>query len=155
MKKQRRFEPWPIGIIAFYSVFATTFIGFAIIVSSSLKFDLVSKDYYEKELRYEEHLQAVRRATALAHQPVIDVGQQVATVTLPDAWAADATDVRLVWYRPDNAKLDRIDALEFEQGVAETRLPQPGRWMVTLRWNLGDEEHLVEQHHILYGAKRP
>ena len=153
--QKRKLEPWPIAIAAFYGLFATFMIGFAVVISGE-NFDLVAPDYYAQTLTYEDHLAAVRRSAQLPAQPVIRVVEGECEVAFPEALRESVSEVELVWYRPDNAALDQTDALLVDEaGLSRSALPAPGSYKLTLKWKQGGLAYIVSRPQNVFGGGRP
>ncbi len=141
-------NPWPIAITGFFVVailFIVTFIAFAM----RQREDLVSADYYEREVRYQSRLDSMNRSQALAAQTVVtfEPAQQVIVITLPPAQTQGATG-NIHLYRPSDARLDRnvplaLDAAGIQRLDAKDL--RDGLWKVRLKWNVGGKEYFVDQ----------
>src|SRR6478736_2582202 len=81
-KSPRNF--WPASIVGFFVlaiIFLVTFVAWAM----RQREDLVSADYYEREVRYQQQLDSMNRSHTLAAQVVVtfDPAQQVIVISLP------------------------------------------------------------------------
>ncbi len=141
-------NPWPIAITGFFVVailFIVTFIAFAM----RQREDLVSADYYEREIRYQRQLDAMNHSQTLATQAVVtfEPAQQSIVITLPSAQTQGATG-NIHLYRPSDARLDRnvplaLDAAGIQRLDAKDL--RDGLWKVRLKWNVGGKEYFVDQ----------
>ena len=122
-------NPWPIAITGFFVIailFIVTFIAFAL----RQREDLVSADYYEREVRYQAQLDSMNRSQTLAAHAVVtfEPKRQTIVITLPVAQIQGATG-NIQLYRPSDARLDRdvplaLNAARTDSSVAEYgRLP--------------------------------
>lgn len=141
-------NPWPIAITGFFVIailFIVTFIAFAM----RQREDLVSADYYEREIRYQSHLDSMNRSQTLAAQAVVtfEPAQQAIVITLPAAKTQGATG-NIQLYRPSDARLDhelplalnaagiqRLDAKELRDGL----------WKVRVKWRFDGKDYFVDQ----------
>jgi hypothetical protein len=75
---------WPTSIVVFF-VLAITFIISFIVWAVRQRDDLVSADYYEREVRYQAQLDTLNRSQALAVTTVVtfEPAQQTIVITLP------------------------------------------------------------------------
>lgn len=139
---------WGVGIALIYSLFAigtTSFVVFAL----GQPVDLVSGDYYERSLTYDEQLRASERAEALGDAltlaPAAD-GRTI-VITIPASAAASARG-QVTLYRPADAKADRTERLAIDahgqQRIDVAGLPR-GRWIVQLQWRAGERDYYREQ----------
>lgn len=128
-----------------FVVLVLSFVAFAL----AQEVELVSADYYQREIAHQQHIDSVRRAQALpagmAWSVVKEGGQFVF------AFPADKIEGPLRGiihlYRPDNMRLDREYAIELDvqgrQGVAASDLAT-GVWRVKISWQQGVEGYYSE-----------
>jgi nitrogen fixation protein FixH len=146
---------WPASIVGFFAVaiiFLITFVAWAM----RQREDLVSADYYEREVRYQQQLDSLNRSQALATQVVVtfDPEQQVIVITLPGDASRDATG-RVHLYRPSDARLDRELPLALNaQGVQrlDAKALDHGLWKVRVKWNANGQEYFLDQPVIVTGV---
>ncbi|MBP9901541.1 MAG: FixH family protein [Verrucomicrobia subdivision 3 bacterium] len=145
-------NPWPIAITAFFVtaiLFFIAFIGFAM----RQREDLVSTDYYEREIRYQSQLDSMNRSQSLAAQAVVtfEPAQRAIVITLPAAQTRGATG-SIQLYRPSDARLDRNVALALNaegiQRLDARELPD-GLWKVRVKWSADGQDYFVDQPVIL------
>lgn len=131
-------NPWPWGIGIFIGCFAIAMTGF-VIWSLQHRQDLVATDYYERELLQQGIIERTARAQAEGATPLrYDAEGKALRVELP----ADSTRIELALYRPSDAKLDEVRALEAVDGapiISGTERLAPGLWRATLEWTRRDE----------------
>jgi len=141
-------NPWPIAITGFFVVailFILTFIAFAM----RQREDLVSADYYEREVRYQRQLDSMNRSQSLAARAVVtfEPAQQTIVITLPAVQTQGATgDIHL--YRPSDARLDRHLPLALNaEGIQRLDAKQlrDGLWKVRVKWVAEGKEYFVDQ----------
>jgi hypothetical protein len=131
-------NPWPYAIIFYFIVFITaiaTWITFAV----RNDHELVRKDYYEQELKFQADIDGQARAATTQVSVDYDSATQRVTVSLP----AGAAKGAIYFYRPSNAKLDRQIELAIDKGsqsVDVTRF-ESGLWKVRLIWTTDGVEY--------------
>ncbi len=96
---------WALGIIVLYGSFALFALGF-LFFSTFQRVELVAPDYYDREVRYQDHIDKVHRTAEL---------------TEGLSWEFDSTEIRLqfptslegrqiagtvTFYRPSDSQLD-------------------------------------------------
>src|SRR4051794_3525376 len=103
---------WPYGIITAFAIFISGTVGL-VVLACSQKVDLVSSDYYEQEIKFQNHLDRLQRTRDLGVQGVIayDLSKQRITISLPAEQIRRAISGRIQLYRPSTAGLDRQVAL--------------------------------------------
>ncbi len=141
-------NPWPIAITGFFVV-AIIFIVIFIAFAMRQREDLVSADYYEREVRYQRQLDSMNRSQSLAAQPVVtfEPGPQVIVITLPAGQTQGATG-SIHLYRPSDARLDRNVPLALnEEGIQrlDARDLRGGLWKVRVQWQVGGKDYFVDQ----------
>lgn len=146
---------WPASIIGFFTV-AIIFLGSFVVWAMRQREDLVSVDYYEREVRYQQRLDSMNRSHALATQVVVtfDPAQQVILVTLPADETRGATG-RVHLYRPSDSRLDRELPLALNpEGVQrfDVKDMATGLWKVRVIWNVAGKEYFLDQPVIVTGA---
>ena len=146
VKKKSR---WGIGIAVVYGVFMLCVIG-VVIASRFQQVDLVSRDYYDKEIKYQDHIEKVKRSQAVEKQIAIEniAGEKALIVRLPAGVAASAATGKLKLFRPSNASLDRSFDLKFDamaaQRVEYGQLAR-GLWKIKLDWQVDTLMYYQEQ----------
>jgi hypothetical protein len=137
---------WPAGIIATFVLFIAGTVGL-VILSARNHVELVSPDYYERELRYQEQINRRERTQALKDPARVsyDAAQGSIVVALPAAQARVAKG-RIQLYRPSDARLDRDLPLALDvngiQRLDAKRL-HAGPWNIRVQWNVDGEEFFL------------
>jgi nitrogen fixation protein FixH len=140
---------WPLGIVVSCALFAAAMVGFAVF-SGFQGVDLVTEEYYEKELRYQGQIDAERRAKALT-DPVKVVYSSAADrlrVMLPADHVQTGLEGTLNFYRPSDAALDfEVPLAPDAQGhqVIDTSGMKNGLWKVEMQWVLEGERYSTEE----------
>lgn len=146
MKKLR--WHWGFGIAAVYLLFAAATVGFAVFAMEQ-RVELVSADYYQRALQYDQRMAAEANAAAL----------DGAFRAEP---AADGRMIRLIWsaaqpargggvvslYRPSDSTLDRSwPVAPDDRGAQQLSLAglPAGRWLLQVQWRAGGRDFYVEQ----------
>lgn len=143
---------WPLAITTFFTL-AVIFLGSFVVYALRQREDLVSANYYENEIRYQQQLDLLNRSQAVAAQVVVTyepVANQI-VITLPAAQAHGAAGkIRL--YRPSDASLDREFLLALDAASAQqldaTKL-QPGLWKIRVQWTANGQEYFIDQRVIV------
>ena len=141
---------WPHAIIATFVLFAG-YIGYMVQQAMRTSVDLVSTDYYQQELAYQQRMESVARTAALPApvQVTHDRAAQRLTLQLPPALASQAVQGTLHFFRPSDEKLDFT--LPFaptgdsaQQQLSTSRLA-PGRWRLRLDFTAGGKQYFVDK----------
>lgn len=148
-------NPWPIAIIAFFILFAT-FLATFVVWALGQKQDLVTENYYENEVRYQEQLDRLNRTQAQAGQTAVtfDAARNCIVISLPVAQAQGASG-RIHLYRPSNAKLDLEVPLAINAGGMQTldaKAMAAGLWKVRIEWIVNGQEYFFDQAVVVTGG---
>lgn len=148
-------NPWPIAIIAFFIVFAS-FLATFVVWALGQKQDLVTENYYEQEIRYQEQLDRLNRTQAQAVQTTVtfDAVRHCIVINLPAAQAAGASG-KIQLYRPSNARLDHEVPLAINAGGMQTldaKAMAAGLWKVRIHWSVNGQDYFFDQAVVVTGA---
>ncbi len=152
---KRRWDPWPVSIIAFFSV-AIAGLATFIVFCNRHPADLVAENYYEQELRYQGQMERNQRAreSAAAAKVNYDSAAGVITVALPGRGASAPVAGTITLYRPSSVKLDRELKLEPDASglqKVDARSLEPGLWAVRVSWTAEQQEYYVEEKIVVRG----
>ena len=143
---------WPVAIITFF-ILAVLFLGTFVIWALRQREELVSANYYENEILYQQQLDLLNRSQAIATQVVVTyepTANQI-VITLPAAQAQGATG-KIHLYRPSDASLDRDFPLTLNADGAQqldAAKLQPGLWKVRVQWTANGQEYFIDQRVIV------
>jgi len=146
-------NPWPIAIAAYFAVFGLFIVAFTIYATSQ-RTDLVGRDYYDQEIRFQQQLDCLNRTQPIHAQVSVtyDALQQSVIIAVPAAHARAQISGRIHFYRPSDASLDRDFRLAFKpdglQRVDAKKLPI-GLWKVRVQWTVNGQEYFFEQPLII------
>jgi nitrogen fixation protein FixH len=143
-----RIEPWPIGIAGFFAVLISALATWAVVAQRNRE-ELVSPDYYEQEVAYEQQINRLRRSAhagvSIGHVP----GGQGGVIRI--AWPTNSLPAdgpgRVRLYRPSESALDRELPLAVgADGVQniDTGSLKPGLWKVRVHWGPEDAGYYAE-----------
>jgi hypothetical protein len=151
-----RWNPWPVSIIAFFTVAIVgcgTFVAFC----SRHPADLVASDYYEQELRYQGQLDRLQHTQQGAQSAAVeyDASRKVITVSLPSVQQKADLQGTIQLYRPSAMNLDREIKLEVDakgiQVIDASKL-LPGLWKVRVSWTTDRKDYFTDQK-VVIGSK--
>jgi hypothetical protein len=149
MKPARNF--WPLGIILTFVIFISGTIGL-VVMAFSQKVDLVSEDYYEQEIKFQNRLDRLGHTQHLGATVAYEAAAKQILIRLPDSQAGQAVTGRIQLYRPSAAGLDRELALNPDQTGAQSLDAgslRPGLWKVRITWNVGKQEYFLDQQIVV------
>jgi nitrogen fixation protein FixH len=150
---QSRRSLWPYAIGGYF-VLAITGIAIFVTWAVSQNMDLVRSDYYEHEILFQRHIDAVNRTRPLGDQVAITFNADARAILarIPAAHVATQLSGRVHLYRPSDAKLDRHVELkpgaDGEQSIDAAQLAS-GLWKVRVEWTTNREEYVFERSLII------
>ena len=136
---------WPISIIGFFIVAIAGCVAF-IAFCNTHSVDLVAKDYYEQEVRYQSQMERVQRTITEGAPLSINYspGSNYVTLTVSKAHQSQGLTGSIHLYRPSAAKEDRTFPLQLnsdgKQTIGTAGLV-PGLWKLQVQWTAGGKEY--------------
>ena len=145
------FNPWPYGIIVF---FILLFCGLAtvVVIAATHRESLVSGNYYEQEIRFQNHIDGVARAQQAGATLAFDAATSRFTIALPVAQLGSDLSGQIELYRPSAAGLDRRIRLQPDaRGVQTLDLAglTQGLWVVRVSWNRGKLDYFLDRKIVI------
>ncbi len=133
-------------------VFVVFFIAIFTVVYKSTDRDvnLVTTDYYEKEIAYEEQIIKIRNVKKLKALPKVayQSNGQIAQLQFPPALAKNFNEGEIHFFRTSDSKLDfKLKIILNENGTQSYDLSgkKEGRWKVNLDWKSDQIPYYMEQ----------
>ncbi|MDB5267798.1 MAG: nitrogen fixation protein FixH [Hymenobacter sp.] len=139
---------WPYAIVAVFVLFAI-YIGSMVYRAMQTDVNLVSADYYQKELAHQQRMEAVARTAALLTPVQIrhDATSRQLVIKLP-ATLAGQMQGQVHFFRPSNGALDFAlplqPAADLRQSINTSKMAA-GFWRVQLDFTAGGQAYFVEQ----------
>ncbi|MDP1675845.1 MAG: FixH family protein [Bacteroidota bacterium] len=137
---------WGFGIVVSFILFAlATFVMVYISVSTNV--DLVTEDYYEKELKYQQHIDLVKRTSALTQNIDINITETNIILKYPNLGAPSAYSGVVYFFRPSDKRGDfqknvGIDSTYMQSFSTEQM--QQGLWRAKIFWSVDKKEYYSE-----------
>ena len=152
----RSWNPWPICIIAFFTV-AIIGCGTFITFCSRHPADLVAADYYEQEIRYQSHIARLQHAQQPAARAMVtyDAKTKLISIALPLNYPQTKASGTIQLYRPSATNLDRqLKLAPDEHGLQTINASSllPGLWKVRVSWTADEKDYFLDEK-IVIGAK--
>jgi hypothetical protein len=141
-------KSWPVGIAIIYISFVLLLVAF-VIFSSFQQVDLVTDDYYDEELKYQQQINRINRAQDLS-KPVIwrhDNSNNVLTLSFPSELESHKVKGNILFFRPSDAKQDKLTALNLTSENIQTISTEnlsSGFWKLKIFWKVDQTEYYKE-----------
>jgi nitrogen fixation protein FixH len=141
------FNPWPGGIIVFF-ILLLCGIATAVVIATTHRESMVSENYYEQELKFQDQIDSAARAQKCGAAVRLDRREDTLVVALPAAQLAQKLSGAIEFYRPSSPDLDCRFPLapnaDGSQAVDVSKL-KAGPWRVRVKWAAGGENYFLEQ----------
>jgi nitrogen fixation protein FixH len=140
---------WGTGIVLAFIGFIGFILYFVILASTGENSDhhLVTEDYYQEELVYQNEIDAEANAKNMAPGFQINKSEEGLLIEIPEALRFKDLHGTLSLYRPSNKHLD----FDLDISLSNSHLLIPderlldGRWDIKLRWSEEDKNYLVKK----------
>lgn len=136
---------WGKGIILVFAVFM---IGIGVMVYKSMtkNIDLVSQNYYEKELKYQEQINKINNTNSLQEGLIIEYNGNQIIINYP----ADKNNIsgEISFYKPSDAKDDfkvNVEPGSDMKQVFITEKLTKGLWKVQVNWVMDGKDYFNEE----------
>ncbi len=140
---------WSTGIIASFLGFGA-FIGILVSVCIRQDISLVSKNYYEEELQYEDQIKRIRNTSQLSQKPTVSIVNNTVQIQFADGENPERCIIE--FFRPSDHTLDKqFTITEWSGHIShlETNAMPKGLYHVKIRWKSNDRDYFLEQPIIL------
>jgi Uncharacterized protein conserved in bacteria len=133
-----------IAFVLFASLMATL-----VYVCVKQDVNLVTKNYYQEELKHQGKMDRIQNANELVHQPTISFQAGSLQVVYPEFSKIEEGQLKLV--RPSDPSLDANFNLTSTEETQNFKLEvwQKGLYRVSMRWKMDGKEFYVEKVMVL------
>ncbi|MBI9033758.1 MAG: FixH family protein [Bacteroidales bacterium] len=138
---------WGHGIVLGIVIFIG-FILTLVFMSSQHKVNLVSKDYYPKELKHQEQMMRIRNTEIFKEEFVIEKMDEHIRVEFPDHFRNKSISGIIHFFRPSDYEMDQTYRIELnEKGIQKFKTSTfvKGKYILKINWRLDDMEYYFEQ----------
>lgn len=137
---------WGTGITLVYTTFAVAIISF-VVYSFKQRIDLVTPDYYAKELIFQEQIEKEQRTRALAEPLSWERNENTITMQFPTISGISRYSADIQFFNPANASLDHRVSVTADAGrkalISLNKL-QSGRYTMKVNWTGGSTKYYSE-----------
>jgi hypothetical protein len=141
---------WGTKILIVYIVFVMGIV-FMVFKSSTQNTDLVTTDYYAKELKYQEKIDEVKRTDALSAPLEYSVKDNAITILFPKDFAGKQLEGEAVLYCPSDEKKDLKKNFSLKDESLQMKIPAGSRGLYELHvsWQDGGVSYYFEKKIII------
>lgn len=138
---------WGTGIAALYIVFVVGMIGL-VMGTMQHRVELVTPDYYAKELVFQEQIDKVNRTSTLKENAKIRFVNNTIHIHFPEAFASGSLGGEINLFCPSNSDNDKIIPVNVsdtnEQIIELDGIPS-GKYILKLDWEGAGQTYYAEQ----------
>jgi len=137
---------WGYKLMLTFIVFATM-MGYMVYRCFGNNSELVEKEYYKSELRYQHTIDGIGRADSLSTSPVIQQSGGNLQLQLPEEMKNRAVSGSIVFYCAYDATKDRKIILAVDNNGMQQlgNTVRPGIYTVKIDWNIEGKNYYAEK----------
>lgn len=137
---------WGTKILILYIVFIIGIL-FMVFKSSTQNTDLVTVDYYARELKYQEKIDEVKRVTALSAPIEYTINNNSLIIQFPKDFAGKKLVGELILYCPSDEKKDLKKNFSIQDESLQMSIPvgNKGLYELHLSWQDGEVTYYFEK----------
>ena len=138
---------WGTGIVIALVVMIG---GMIYLVSIAVRqdYDLVDKDYYQKSVNYQQHIEEVKNTEALAEKIKFDQSADTLKMMFPDLGNIPEYSGEIHFYSPVEEKRDETITLKLNGNFSQSiglRSLKSGRYTVKINWSANKVSYYQEE----------
>ena len=141
---------WGNKLIIVFILFAGL-IGTMVYKAVNTKFDLVSKDYYKDELRYQDKIDGKQNANKLGNVLVSQTAEEV-LLAFPEEMKGKKLEGEVLFYCKTDADKDKKITIQVDengqQRILKNKLHK-GPYELKLNWQTASDKYYTEQNIIV------
>ncbi len=138
---------WGIRITIVYTGFVIL-ISSLVFISSTNKSELVAKDYYAQELKYQDRIDAIENEKQLKISVECKLDADKITLTYPQIEFSKTFNGEILFFRPSDSSKDLKIKLKFDENgrqiIQKTKLTK-GIYKMCITWNNNNKTFYKEQ----------
>jgi FixH protein len=138
---------WGYKLMLTFIVFAGM-MSYLVYRAFKTEFELVDKDYYKKELRYQQVIDGTDRANSLSSLPVFTLNGNELILQMPDEMKNKNLSGSVFFYCASDSEKDKTFSLTInnEGKQSFSGLLKPGYYTVKIDWNNEGKNYYAEKH---------
>jgi len=144
---------WGTGIVLAFAFFISFILYFVITMNTNKKYkhDLVTKNYYKKELEYQDDIEKEKNGNNLLNNVDYKRTKKGLLIAFPSEMNSSNISGNVLMYRPSNKVSDfkiPIKLTNHTLLIPKDRLLE-GRWNLSIDWKYKEKAYLYKQE-IVY-----
>lgn len=137
---------WVVGAFIFFGLF----IGTLVVICVREDVNLVSKDYYEEELRHQDKIVKQVNASQLEEKPQLSFENNSVKLLFPFTSSMEKGELRVM--RPSDDRLDQhfdLNAMDGDSQLFPLKVWEKGLYRVSLTWTMEGKDYYFEKLIVL------
>lgn len=137
---------WGKSIFLFYGLFVAGILSMVAFYMGQ-DVDLVSKEYYNDEIKYQERIEKLKRTSALNEKVEFRALDEKVAVLFPKAIKENVSG-EIFFFRPSDRKYDFRLPLNINSNSVQLinfHGKRKGLWKIEMNWKKGNTEYLNEE----------
>ena len=138
---------WGYGIALFFSSFVA-FILFAVFSSTKENIHLVTEDYYNEELAYQQRIDEINNTNSLNGRVSMRMNNNALEIAFPSELVGNAIEGNIYLFRPSDSGLDKKFDLNInEEGKQLVNVEDvtKGYYRIKLEWKFNGKSYFEEE----------
>jgi hypothetical protein len=136
---------WGVGVFVLYSLFVLLILGL-VYKSFNTKVDLVTEDYYQQELKYQDKIDQKKNVDDLEQGIIYEVSGPTVFFTFPPG--QESAEGTILVYRPSNKNYDKTFDIKLDENgkMALTMEKSPiGLYRLKINWTHNSIDYYTEE----------
>ncbi len=137
---------WVVGAFIFFGLF----IGTLVVICVREDVNLVSKDYYQEELRHQDKIVKQVNASQLEEKPQLSFENNSVKLLFPFTSSMEKGELRVM--RPSDDRLDQhfdLSAMDGDSQLFPLKVWEKGLYRVSLTWTMEGKDYYFEKLMVL------
>lgn len=144
---------WGTGLVIGMLVFMTFIMIMVVtmITNKEYNHDMVTENYYEKDLAYQNEINALKNTNTLSNPLIIKKKENGLNIIFPQEFDNQKVKCKVEFYRPSNEILDfNINRVVENKIISITHKNLvKGNWEVKISWQMNNKNYLYKKE-IVY-----
>jgi len=142
---------WGTGIILAFLIMIS---GMIYLVSIAVRqdFDLVEKDYYQKSITHQKHIDKVKNNAALTQKISVELSADSLKLSFPNLASVQEYSGEIHFYSPvaENRDMNlKIQLNDSYTQMIDLRSLESGRYLVKIDWNVSETGYYQEEEIVV------
>lgn len=137
---------WIVAAFVFFGLF----MGTLVVICVREDVNLVSKDYYQQELKHQEKIIRQENANQLEEKPQLSFENNSVKLLFPFSSSIEKGELHVM--RPSDDRLDQrfeLNAMEGDSQLFPLKVWEKGLYRVSLTWTMEGKDYYFEQVMVL------